>query len=145
MKNPKMLSFFPTDLPIFRVARGVLRVEEENLFFDQKTTNDQKCSKFSEIWAGGMSLSTMLLQGSLSQNLKRIGPFPPFKCLGQPCFEYLYSRFTHMHAGPVVILHVSEHVLFLVSLGQQLLQMSIDPEKHSLSLDGCQITGSLAS
>jgi len=36
MKNSKMLSFPEKELPIFRVARGALRVGEENLFFAKK-------------------------------------------------------------------------------------------------------------
>jgi len=49
MKNPKMLSFCEMDLPIFRVARGVLHVEGKNLFLTKKIQNDKICSKFSEI------------------------------------------------------------------------------------------------
>jgi len=39
MKNPKMLSFCEMNLPIFRVARGALRVEGKNLFFTKKFQN----------------------------------------------------------------------------------------------------------
>jgi len=39
MENPKMLSFCEMDLPIFRVARGALRVEGKNLFLKKKFQN----------------------------------------------------------------------------------------------------------
>jgi len=39
MKNPKMQAFCDLDLPILRVARGALRVEPKNLFFNQKFQN----------------------------------------------------------------------------------------------------------
>jgi len=42
MKNPKMLTFCEMDFPIFRVARGALRVEGKNLFFDQKNSKMTK-------------------------------------------------------------------------------------------------------
>jgi len=37
--NPKMQTFRELDLPIFRVARGALRVEGKNLFLIQKFQN----------------------------------------------------------------------------------------------------------
>jgi len=39
MENPKLLSFCEMDLPIFRVARGALRVEGKNLFLTKKIQN----------------------------------------------------------------------------------------------------------
>jgi len=39
MTNPKMQTFLELDLPIFRVARGVLRFEGKNLFLIQKFQN----------------------------------------------------------------------------------------------------------
>jgi len=39
MTNPKMQTLCEMDLPIFRVARGALRVEGKNLFLTQKFQN----------------------------------------------------------------------------------------------------------
>ena len=75
------------DLPIERVAHGARPVGGENLFFDQKFTSDQKCSIFFEICAEVESFSTILLQGSLSQDVEGIGPFSSFECLGQPSLD----------------------------------------------------------
>ena len=126
-----------------RAARYALG--KKTCFLPKKFTNDQKCSIFFEICAEGKSFSTMLLQGSLSQDVEGIRPFSSFQCLGQPSFEHLRSCLTYVHSSPIMVFHVPEHVLIFVSLGQQPLQMSIDPEKHSLSLNGYQITGSLMS
>jgi len=59
-----------------RAARDPL--VEKTCFLPQKFTNDQKCSKFFEICAGSESFSTMLLQGSLSQDVEGIGAFSSF-------------------------------------------------------------------
>ena len=50
-----------------------------------------------------------------------------------------------MSSFPIVVLHVPEHVLFLVFLRQQLLKMNVDPLKPSLPirlnlpLNGCHL------
>ena len=59
-------------------ARRATRWGQKPVFWPKKFKKDQNCSKFSEIWAEGVSFSAMLLQGSLSQNMKGIGPFSPF-------------------------------------------------------------------
>ena len=140
-----MLSFPKMELSNERVARGARPIGGENLFFARKITNDPKCSNFFEICAGFDLFSIMLLQRSLSQDVEGVGPFPLFLCFGQPSLDHFHSCLAYVHPRPIMIFHVPEQVLILVGLGQQPLQMSIDPEKHSLSLSGYQIAGSLSS
>ena len=135
MKNLEVLSFPGTELPNERVARGVRPVERAkpvNCLKKPKLT--QNAQIFFEICAGAELFSAMLLQRSLSQYVEGVGPFPSFLCFSQPSLEHFHPCLAHVHSCPIMIFHVSKQVLILVGLGQQPLQMSIEPEKHSLSL-----------
>ena len=115
---------------------------EKTCKLPEKNKIDPKCSKFLGICVVAELFSALILQGSLGQNVEGIGPLSPFLCLGQPPLEHLHLRLAHMHPRPIMVLHVSQQFLILVGLSQQPLQVSIELDKHGLSLSGQWITGS---
>ena len=87
----------------------------------------------------------MLSQQSLGQDLEWIRPLSPFQCSAQSSLQDLHFCSANVCTGPIVSLHVSEHVFFPIGLLQELLQMNVNMRKASLSLKWCHVTWSLSS
>ena len=107
---------------------------EKTCKLPEKTKIYPKCSKFLGICAVARLFSALVLQWGLGQDMEGIGPFSPFLCFDQPPLEHLHLCLAHVHSRPIMVLHVSQQFFILVGLSQQPLQVSIEPDKHGLSL-----------
>ena len=119
-------------------------VGQKNLFCNQNFKNDKIYSKFAEIWSEFLPSCPMLIQGSFGQYLEWIRPFSPFQCSSQPRLQDLHPSSANVCAGPIVVLHMSEHVFFPIGLRQKILKNNFDSHKASLSLKWCHVTWSLS-
>ena len=139
------MQIFPLeDVPIISARREARRVGWKNLFCNQNFQNDKIFSKFAEIWIEGLPSCLMLSQGSFGQDSEWIRPFPTFQCSSQPRLQDLHPSSANVCAGPIVFLHVPEHVFVPIGLHQELLQMNVDSLKASLPLKWCHVTLSLS-
>ena len=111
-----MSIFPPEDVPIISAHRVVRRVGQKNLFCNQNFKNDKIYSKFAEIWSEGLPSCLMLSQGGFGQDLEWIRPFVTFQCSSQPRLQDLHPGSANVCAGPIVVLHMSEHVFVPIGL-----------------------------